>query len=456
MNNVTTSEALVIGAVANHPDYLLELSDLKSDMFSVPNRYVYQAIKILYKNQADKIDVADIWAVIEPNETQVKLLDQLGGIDYIEELMVIGSDKSIGEVVTHAESIINLSFKQEMETTLSGLETYVDKTKDSRNEISKNITDRILDIKSKYMSGNKIELINTKTDKIIQQLEFNSKNNGLVGLPTFSDLLNKYIGGYKRQELIVYAGKAKSGKSQMVINEVYRLCVDGGIPSLVLDTELSDATFIVRMLARMTGYSFRYIETGQWVNNEKAKADVMKAKEKLDNSKLCHTYISGWDLDKIYNEVKRVKLQYGIALVFFDYIKAENIDGRIQEHQLLGMYTDFLKNRIAGELDLACVAFAQMSDYSDGGYRLANSQKIKNYSSATILLIEKNREQFSRDYEDLGGNYFVIVQYNRNGVQMPEDNQDMGININFDKSCGKYTQAQYQCKEIENLVKDVD
>lgn len=456
MNNVTTSEALVIGAVANNPDYLLELSDLKSEMFSVPNRYLYSAIKLLYKNQANQIDVADIWAVIEPNENQVKLLNQLGGIEYIEELMVIGSDKGIGEVTTHAQSIIDQAFKNEMSETLSYLESYVSTSKEPRNEVSKNITDRILDVKSKYLSGNKIELIGTKTDKIIHQLELNSRNNGLVGLPTFSELLNKYIGGYKRQELIVYAGKAKSGKSQMVINESYRLCVMGGIPALVLDTELSDETFVVRMLARMTGYNFRYIETGQWVNDEQAKAKVLNAKEQLDNSKLCHTYISGWDLDKIYNEVKRVKLQYGVALVFFDYIKAETIDGRVQEHQLLGMYTDFLKNRIAGELDLACVAFAQMSDYSDGGYRLANSQKIKNYSSATILLIEKNQEQFSRDYEDLGGNYFVIVQYNRNGVQMPQDNQDMGININFDKSCGKYTQAQYQCKEIENLVKDID
>ena len=180
----------------------------------------------------------------------------------------------------------------------------------------------------------------------------------------------------------------------------------------------------------------------------------MAAKTLIDDSPIAHTYIVGWTQDEIFNEVKRMQIQSNVQIVFYDYIKVEEVSEGLAEHQQLGNLTNWLKNGIAGELNIAVVALAQLSDYvtQERGFKIANSEKIKNYCSSTVFLVEKTSEQYADDNCELGGNPYLYIQYNRNGPQMPSDQQDKGINIVFEKNKALITEAPWQHPSIKSLA----
>ena len=69
-------------------------------------------------------------------------------------------------------------------------------------------------------------------------------------------------------------------------------------------------------------------------------------------------------------------------------------------------------------------------------------------------MVKKNKEQYARDLNETGGTHFLFVSYNRNGPQMDEDKQDMGINITFDRSKAVFRDADYQREEIVRLAEE--
>lgn len=450
-----TSESLVIGAAINNPNVLLMLSDLKVEFFSDKvNKFIYTSIKQLFKQGAKTIDIADIYALIEVNENKLDELNKYGGIDYLDQLQMIGEDKKPEDVAAHAENIIECAYKNEMIQLFVELKDFILVAQSlSRNDINKKIEERILEVKSKYSSRHQVKMIGEKTDEL---MEIITSNDGIeIGFETSLPLLSKFV-TYRKGELTIYSAKAKVGKSQLVVNECYSMAIQRGIPVMILDTELQTKTFFIRLMARITGYTFKFIESGRWKSNPACCEKVNEAKNLIDNSPISHTYIVGWTQDEIYNEIKRMKIQYDIQVVIYDYIKVEEVTAKISEHQLLGNITNWLKNGIAGDLDLAVIALAQMSDYvsDDRGIKIANSEKIKNYASTVIFLLEKNDEQYARDMEEAGGNAYLYVSYNRNGPQMKGDKQNCGININFEKNKAIFKQAKWQLPEIEELVEE--
>jgi len=89
----------------------------------------------------------------------------------------------------------------------------------------------------------------------------------------------------------------------------------------------------------------------------------------------------------------------------------------MSEHSYLGKLTSFLKNKIAGELDIAVITAAQMNDKE---LRLADSAKIKRYASTIAYWMEKNTDMIAGDGAS-EGTYYLYVDYNRNGSHHKSD-----------------------------------
>lgn len=449
-----TSESLVIGALLNQGDLLLEMSDLRLEYLSSEiNRVLLTCIKRIYRQGSRNIDIADVYAMLETNESDKKLIDRNGGVEYLEQLQVIGSGKTSEDVRVHVKNIIDTAYRNEVVAVLEGVKLEISAHKDMTLERINDLLDKeLLGIRAKYAARHKVELLKDQTDKIMETLDIESQQD-YIGFPTALPLLNKFI-TYRKGELVVYSAKAKVGKSQTVVNEVYNLAIKNKIPTMVLDTELQTKTFFVRLMARITGYSFKFVETGKWKQYPKCREKVMAAKTLIDDSPIAHTYIVGWTQDEIFNEVKRMQIQSNVQIVFYDYIKVEEVSEGLAEHQQLGNITNWLKNGLAGELNIAVVALAQLSDYvtQERGFKIANSEKIKNYCSSTVFLVEKTSQQYADDNCELGGNAYLYIQYNRNGPQMPSDQQNKGINIVFEKNKALITEAPWQHPSIKSLA----
>lgn len=452
------SESIVLGGLINHLEWILEVTDLRADYFTVGvNKIIYVALKKLYKNGATSCETLDIYALIETNEAYLKQLEEYGGTEYIETLSELAEGKELDDILAHAKIVVDCAYKNELNQTLIGLTNYVERNADqSKERVAKVVEGELLDLKSKYGGIKKAEMVSDKLDKIIESLDREAQGD-FTGIPTSIPLLNKFC-TYQAGEMIVVGGLAKFGKSQLVCDQTYWLAIVNKVPVMILDTELSTKKFVLRMISRITGYSFGFIATGKYKQFETCKRKVAQAVEMIRNAPITHTYIIDWGYQDIVDEVKRMKIQHNIQVLFYDYLKVEEVSGAVKEADQLGNLTNLLKNRVAGDLNIAVVALAQTSDYSktEGGLRLANSQKIKNYASTVIYLSDKTKEQYEESFNELGGNVSLYISHNRNGSQMPADQQDKGINLNFNKKNATITQAEYQYPEIVELSKEED
>lgn len=449
-----SSESIVLGGLINHLDWIIEVSDLKVDYFSIDvNKIIYSVLKRLYKNGSTTCDIVDIYAVVETNAGHLKQLESYGGVDYIETLSELAEDKELGDIKSHAKTIIDCSYKNELNQTLVGLTNYVETNSDKPKEmIAKEVEGELLNLKGKYGSNGGLQVIGDDVDKYIKTLDVEGQRD-FCGYPTFSPMLNKFV-SYERGEMVVYSGKLKSGKSQLVVNEVYRLCIKGGVPVAILDTELSTRFFILRLIARITGYNMKYIKTGKYKENPKAVEKFKEAVELIRKAPLVHKYVFDMSQEDIFSELKKLKIQMNLQIVFFDYIKA-NVEstGDLQERLQMASMTNFLKNRVAGELNVAVVALAQTNPSIDGSLRIFGSSQVAMFASTIIYLVRKSKEQYARDMNELGGNYYLFVKENRNGAQFSDD-EDFGINIDFNLSNCTMKEASYQNDIIKQMIEE--
>lgn len=449
-----SSESIVLGGLINHLDWIIEVSDLKVDYFSIDvNKIIYSVLKRLYKNGSTTCDIVDIYAVVETNSGHLKQLESYGGVDYIETLSELAEDKELGDIKSHAKTIIDCSYKNELNQTLVGLTNYVETNSDKPKEvIAKEVEGELLDLKGKYGSSGGLQVIGDDVDKYIKTLDVEGQRD-FCGYPTFSPMLNKFV-SYERGEMVVYSGKLKSGKSQLVVNEVYRLCIKCGVPVAILDTELSTRFFILRLIARITGYNMKYIKTGKYKENPKAVEKFKEAVELIRKAPLVHKYVFDMSQEDIFSELKKLKIQMNLQIVFFDYIKA-NVEstGDLQERLQMASMTNFLKNRVAGELNVAVVALAQTNPSVDGSLRIFGSSQVAMFASTIIYLVRKSKEQYVRDMNELGGNYYLFVKENRNGAQFSDD-EDFGINIDFNLSNCTMKEASYQNDIIKQMIEE--
>lgn len=191
---------------------------------------------------------------------------------------------------------------------------------------------------------------------------------------------------------------------------------ENGVPVAIFDTEMTDKNWLIRFLAYKSGVDIKKIKSGVGLTNEENEK-IIAAKEWLKNKPIVHKYDPDWSKDKVYMTAKQLKVSMGLEFLIYDYIKVSNTGGvDNKEHNILGDWTNFLKNNIAGDLDLSILAGAQMSPKEQ---RLADSDKINRYASTIAYWIHKTKEEKLNDGVK-EGNCKLFVDYNRNGNQMEE------------------------------------
>lgn len=448
-----TSEGVVIGALMNDVKLVLELKELKPDFFTRPAyKILYLTIRKLFRDGATEIDILDVYAFLESSKKYFKIIEDEGGVDFLDTLYGMGEGYTLDMIQPHVDNICRCACRNEVSDMIIGLIEYISRSEDkSIRDIFDEIETRLLLLKGKYSTGHKMTLLGEKLDNVLKEIDRNSHKD-FCGFPTGFPLVDKFF-TYEKGELVVIAAPAKFGKSQFVTDAVYRLCIKNKVPMSVVDSELSDKLFTLRLISRIMNVNFSFIKTGKYKEYDWAVKKFKEAEELIKNSPLIHQYISGWTNEEVYSEIKRTTIQNNIQIVFWDYLKVDDLGDNKKENVELAKMTNFLKNKVAGELNIAVVAMAQTSDYSkqEGALRLWGSNQIKQYASTIAYFVKKNKEQVARDLNaDVGGDSYLYVKENRNGPSM--DDEEFGVNFCTNKAKAVFEQADQQCQEIQDIL----
>ena len=249
------------------------------------------------------------------------------------------------------------------------------------------------------------------------------QNPGDAGVIPFKfNTLNAYV-MIERGELVIFGAEQKQGKSMLLLNCAVDL-MRRGLRVLYLDSELNSRLFTCRLMSHLSGVEFRRVRSGRYSDDEKVKID--EARQWVKTKAFTHIYMPVFDEQSIYTTIKKVYHTQGIDVLIVDYFKGGDDKDAFASYQSLGGFVDLIKNRVAGELNIAAIGAAQATS----GGRLADSAKIARNASTIVMLQNKTPEEIAADGPECGTKK-LHVKFNRNGPQHA-DNEYIDMCFNGD------------------------
>ena len=436
------SESGVIGTLIYHPEFILHTDYLHPGYFyGVENGCIYWAIQELYKSGITNIDAYNISNKLQSHKSVQKTIEKynLPSVQEFVDLYKETARHTIEEYKMLADNIVTLAFKRDLVKTLNQLTSdcfHPDYGLDKLNNI---VYSELDNLTQKYIATNEIHTLGSSIDDIWSEIVNRRTSDGMYGIPSKYKLFADYY-TYEPGELVVIQAKYKQGKSVFLMNEVVHK-LKNGVPTLVVDSEMPTRLYTERLISHLTGIEMKRIKNGKYSDEE--AAIIKKWIGWLKEQPFVHIYSPNMSDDKLYSICKMLKRKMGLTFIVYDYLKS-NETSSSDNYNVLGAKCDFLKNNIAGELDLAVLAACQLNRNGE----VADSIKINRYLSVGIKWEYKTQEMIAKDGIKCG-NAFAKIYVNRLGRQMLEDDDEDYIDFVFDGDRMTIVEAEQHARESD-------
>ena len=305
-------------------------------------------------------------------------------------------------------------------------------------------------------------------DEIVEYLRANKCDN--IGIPTPWPAYNAAIGGgLRRGGVTLISARPKIGKTTLAKECLLHCTNTLKIPSLFLDTEMTQKDQIIRSIASVSTVSIEAIETGKFDDDHLTRANVTQAVKELKKNKLLHyESIAGKSFDEVLAVIRRWVVKtvgydddgnVNDCVIVYDYFKLMNQNqlGNLKEYEAMGYQisklTDFAK-----EFDFPCLAFVQLNRQ----HEVSQSDRLIWLCNSFSKFELKEDTEVADDGGVAGGNRKLTVCETRFGGGL--DDHDY-ICLNFERSINKITeigarsrlttnQNRNEFERIEGVVED--
>lgn len=432
------SESGVIGTLIYHPEFILHSDFLKPNYFvGKENGSIYWAIQELYRDGITNIDAYNLSNKLHSNKGVEKTLEKYN-IPNVEEFIELYKEtarETLEEYKGLAQTVTALSFKRSMIKTLNQIEKQCFDKGCSLDKLSNDVYDKLDKLTQQYITTTEIHTLGEDLDDIWAEICSRRSEDGGYGIPSKYEIFNQYF-TYEPTELVVVQAKYKRGKSVLLMNEVVHK-LKNGVPTAVIDTEMKTRLYTERLISHITEIDIKRVKDGKYSAEEEQK--IKDCIAWLKEQPFVHIYEPDITNEKIYSICKMLKYKMNLTFLVFDYIKS-NETSTSDNYNILGAKCDFLKNRIAGDLDLAVLSACQLNRQGE----VADSDKINRYLSVGIKWGFKSNDKLAKDGRQCGNAYAVIYP-NRLGEQMSEEDDDDYLDFYFE---GK-TMSIYEAEQHE-------
>lgn len=419
------SESGVIGTLYYHPDYLVHAEYLKPEHFvNKENRYIYQAIVNLWQEGIRHIDAYNVSSMIQKNATIKMELEQynLPSMEEMSDMYKNLARHTVEEYKMLAETIVTLAFKRELLATLDKLKVDCRRGEIDLDTLNNNVYRELDGLTQRFMTNDEIHTLGEKIYDIWSEIVSRRTDDGTYGIPSKFKTFSEYF-TYEPGELVVIQAKYKQGKSVFLMNEVVHK-LKNGIPTLVIDSEMPTRLYSERLIAHLSGVEVRRIKNGHYNSDEEQR--IAQCLDWIKNQPFVHIYDPNLTDSRLFSICKILQRKIGLQFVVYDYLKS-NATSSSDNYNILGAKCDYLKNNIAGELDLAVLAACQLNRNDE----VADSIKINRYLSVGIKWGYKTQAMQVNDGLECG-NACAKIYLNRLGRQMDESDPDSYIDFIFD------------------------
>ncbi|WP_257130517.1 replicative DNA helicase [Bacillus wiedmannii] len=359
------SERALIGICLNKPDQLMLASGsgLLPEHFAVDgHRYIYMSMSYLVEqgSQPDAISIMQVYT----DEKAKAAIEELGGVDYLESIKL---QPVAGNTALFVDHIKQASARRAIYEQAEKVKQKALKDTDSGvNDFLGAVENDFRDISIEYQVAQGVTKLGENTADRLKQRLLTPQDT--IGLKTGWKQFDLATLGLVDGELTIVGARSKAGKSTVLLNWCKKICVDDGIPTLYLDSEMYDFEQEDKLLSMLSGVPHEEIRTGKfgqdtYYGTAKDKiAKVQQANAKLKQAPFYHVYLPNFTIEKVQALARKYQIEHGVKLIVFDYIKLPSSNANLgdKEFQALGYLTSGLKD-LAGTLQVPIISAVQLN-----------------------------------------------------------------------------------------------
>ena len=341
-------ERTLIGKFINNPqEYYNNHSLLSSDLFEDPkNRKIYGYI-------SEELEAGNKIDLISLNEAISKK-----GENLTYDLAKMYQEEAYMQTQA-LTCILILNEKKKKEQLL-----------DMNHKISKMINDgedvfEIVEFveqevgKIGNVSKDNIVDVSEQLNGLMKSIEYKMNNEGLNGITTGFESLDKFTGGWQETDLVIVGGASSMGKTSLALAFAFNSAFYGKTPTCLFSYEMSSQQLLSRLVSSDSGIDNKWIMKGTLDQTELSK--IHESVGRIERVPLYVDECSSSSLKHLLNRIRQYVITKKVKLFMVDYLQLVSNDkkGRSREQEVSEV-ARALKN-IAKELNVTIIALSQLN-----------------------------------------------------------------------------------------------
>ncbi|MDT0559469.1 replicative DNA helicase [Ichthyenterobacterium sp. W332] len=348
-------EEVVLGAMMIDKKGVDEVIDILSAeaFYKEAHQHIFEAIFKLFEN-SEPVDLLTVSSQLKKDEK----LDVVGGDFYLISLTQRVS--SSAHIEFHARIILQKYIQRSLiKISNEIIEEAYDETKDVFDLLD-NAEAKLYEV----TQGNVKKSTETAQSLVIQakkKIEEISNKEGLSGIPSGFDKVDKLTSGWQPSDLVIVAARPGMGKTALTLTMARNMAVEKNIPVAFFSLEMSSVQLITRLISSETGLSSEKLRTGRLEKHEWEQLNV-KVKT-LEKAPLFIDDTPSLSIFDLRAKARRLASQYGIKLIVIDYLQLMTAGGSQKggnREQEISTISRNLK-ALAKELEVPVIALSQLS-----------------------------------------------------------------------------------------------
>jgi replicative DNA helicase len=350
-------EEAVLGAMMIDKKGVDEVIDiLQPDAFyKDAHKYIFEAIIQLFTD-SQPVDLLTVSAQLKRNAK----LEMAGGEFYLIQLTQ--KITSSAHIEFHSRIILQKFIQRSLIKISSEI---IEESYDETTDVF-DLLDKAESKLYEVTQGNIKRSSETAQSLVLQakaRIEEIANKEGLSGVATGFDKLDKITSGWQPSDLIIIAARPGMGKTAFVLSMARNIAIDFGHPVAIFSLEMASVQLITRLISSETGLSSEKLRTGRL---EKFEWEQLSIKVKnLEKAPLFIDDTPSLSIFDLRAKARRLASQHGIKLIIVDYLQLMTAGGNAgkgagNREQEISTISRNLK-ALAKELSVPVIALSQLS-----------------------------------------------------------------------------------------------
>ena len=329
----------------------------EEDFYLGKHQLIYRAIRNLF----DRETAVDVLTVTE-ELMNMKELETIGGVEYLQQC----SDAMVA--LSSIEYYINIVADQAVLRRL--IQSCRDIDHKFLNDEINDVNDFVLDSETLLKNATERRRVSgfKKAEQVAEAVKLNietpkeTKTDGVNGLTTGFDSLNRITQGFHSGDMIIVAARPSVGKTALALNFAYRAANRTDKPIAIFSLEMPAEQLVTRLVGAESSVSLSKITTGNLTGVDRAK--VANAIHKIGSLPLFIDDSPNGKLMDIIAKSRKLQANHpDLAMIIIDYLglissgSSKSSDSRQEEVRKASLA---LKS-LARELKIPVIVVSQLS-----------------------------------------------------------------------------------------------